>query len=100
MLLYGRGTENRTLIGGLKVRYSSFELYPLCFSCLRIALLDLRWQPAFRKRAALTSGLRGFIIFPKLVERAWRIELRDLQLGRLLDALCPSIPAYFFSSNL
>ena len=28
MLLYGRGTENRTLIYGLKARYFAVKLYP------------------------------------------------------------------------
>jgi hypothetical protein len=41
MFLYGRGTENRTLIYGLKARYFAVKLYPLILSLLSLSIWNL-----------------------------------------------------------
>lgn len=46
-------------------------------------------RPGFSVRCSTRSELQR-----QNVERAWRVELRDRQCGRLLDAPCPGRPAY------
>ena len=60
---HGRGTEIRTLIDRLKAGYSTFELYPDCFSFFLKALLLLRCEPAFRFITTIANGLRCLLAF-------------------------------------
>ena len=58
VFLYGRGTENRTLIDRLKADYSTFELYPHMVPPLRIELSLLGLRVRY---ATVTSRRDGFV---------------------------------------
>ena len=58
VFIYGRGTENRTLIDRLKADYSTFELYPHMVPPLRIELSLLGLRVRY---ATVTSRRDGFV---------------------------------------